>query len=164
MILCLNRDTFFIYISLTVLVSSDVARRISISWQCSSRFSGRGGFRPRIHQCKHAFRHFGLMGHLGSLIKRNFMEVGFSYSKCKINFIDGKMKRNILWAYTTFFKILLDFQWNVLVYLQIKLSDYRGKRYVVLFFYPLDFTFVCPTGKITNHFIRYALSRSIDQL
>ncbi|PIQ95969.1 MAG: thioredoxin peroxidase [Nitrospinae bacterium CG11_big_fil_rev_8_21_14_0_20_56_8] len=27
---------------------------------------------------------------------------------------------------------------------QIKLSDYRGKN-VVLFFYPLDFTFVCPT-------------------
>ena len=27
---------------------------------------------------------------------------------------------------------------------QIKLSDYRGKT-VVLFFYPLDFTFVCPT-------------------
>jgi peroxiredoxin (alkyl hydroperoxide reductase subunit C) len=27
----------------------------------------------------------------------------------------------------------------------IKLSDYRGKNYVVLFFYPLDFTFVCPT-------------------
>lgn len=26
----------------------------------------------------------------------------------------------------------------------IKLSDFRG-RYVVLFFYPLDFTFVCPT-------------------
>lgn len=26
----------------------------------------------------------------------------------------------------------------------IKLSEYRGK-YVVLFFYPLDFTFVCPT-------------------
>jgi peroxiredoxin (alkyl hydroperoxide reductase subunit C) len=26
----------------------------------------------------------------------------------------------------------------------IKLSDYRG-RYVVLFFYPLNFTFVCPT-------------------
>ena len=25
-----------------------------------------------------------------------------------------------------------------------KLSDYKGK-YVVLFFYPLDFTFVCPT-------------------
>jgi peroxiredoxin (alkyl hydroperoxide reductase subunit C) len=29
----------------------------------------------------------------------------------------------------------------------IKLSDYRGK-YVVLFFYPLDFTFVCPTEVI----------------
>ncbi len=27
---------------------------------------------------------------------------------------------------------------------EINLSDYRGK-YVVLFFYPLDFTFVCPT-------------------
>ncbi len=29
----------------------------------------------------------------------------------------------------------------------IKLSDYRGK-YVVLFFYPLNFTFVCPTEVI----------------
>lgn len=28
---------------------------------------------------------------------------------------------------------------------KIKLSDYRGKKYVLLFFYPLDFTFVCPT-------------------
>ena len=27
---------------------------------------------------------------------------------------------------------------------EISLSKYRGK-YVVLFFYPLDFTFVCPT-------------------
>jgi peroxiredoxin (alkyl hydroperoxide reductase subunit C) len=27
---------------------------------------------------------------------------------------------------------------------EVKLSDYRGKH-VVLFFYPLDFTFVCPT-------------------
>ena len=27
---------------------------------------------------------------------------------------------------------------------EMKLSDYRGK-YVVLFFYPLDFTFVCPS-------------------
>jgi alkyl hydroperoxide reductase subunit AhpC len=27
---------------------------------------------------------------------------------------------------------------------QIKLDDYAGK-YVVVFFYPLDFTFVCPT-------------------
>ncbi len=25
------------------------------------------------------------------------------------------------------------------------LSQYRGKKYVLLFFYPLDFTFVCPT-------------------
>ncbi len=28
---------------------------------------------------------------------------------------------------------------------KIRLSDYRGKKYVLLFFYPLDFTFVCPT-------------------
>lgn len=27
---------------------------------------------------------------------------------------------------------------------KIQLSDYKGK-YVLLFFYPLDFTFVCPT-------------------
>jgi len=26
-----------------------------------------------------------------------------------------------------------------------RLSDFRGEKYVVLFFYPLDFTFVCPT-------------------
>jgi len=31
---------------------------------------------------------------------------------------------------------------------EVKLSDYRGK-YVVLFFYPLDFTFVCPTEIIS---------------
>ncbi|NJL82175.1 MAG: peroxiredoxin, partial [Chloroflexaceae bacterium] len=35
----------------------------------------------------------------------------------------------------------------------LKLSDYRGK-YVVLFFYPLDFTFVCPT-EITAFSDRY---------
>uniref|UniRef100_A0A8D0HJB8 Peroxiredoxin-2 n=1 Tax=Sphenodon punctatus TaxID=8508 RepID=A0A8D0HJB8_SPHPU len=40
-----------------------------------------------------------------------------------------------------------DFQATAVVdgaFKQLKLSDYRGK-YVVLFFYPLDFTFVCPT-------------------
>ncbi|HAN97077.1 MAG TPA: thioredoxin peroxidase [Planctomycetaceae bacterium] len=31
---------------------------------------------------------------------------------------------------------------------ELKLSDYRGK-YVLLFFYPLDFTFVCPTEIIS---------------
>lgn len=31
-----------------------------------------------------------------------------------------------------------------------KLSDYRG-QYVVLFFYPLDFTFVCPSELIAHH-------------
>ena len=33
---------------------------------------------------------------------------------------------------------------------QIKLSSFRG-RYVVLFFYPLDFTFVCPSEIIAFH-------------
>ncbi len=28
---------------------------------------------------------------------------------------------------------------------EIQLSSYKDKKYVVLFFYPLDFTFVCPT-------------------
>jgi len=28
---------------------------------------------------------------------------------------------------------------------QVRLSDYRDQKYVVLYFYPLDFTFVCPT-------------------
>jgi alkyl hydroperoxide reductase subunit AhpC len=31
---------------------------------------------------------------------------------------------------------------------EVQLSDYKGK-YVVLFFYPLDFTFVCPTEIIS---------------
>jgi peroxiredoxin 2/4 len=43
----------------------------------------------------------------------------------------------------------------------IKLSDYRGKKYVVLFFYPLDFTFVCPT-EITAFSDRYAEFSGID--
>ena len=28
---------------------------------------------------------------------------------------------------------------------ELALSSFRGQKYVVLFFYPLDFTFVCPT-------------------
>lgn len=42
----------------------------------------------------------------------------------------------------------------------IKLSDYKGK-YVVLFFYPLDFTFVCPT-EITAFSDRYSEFSSIN--
>ena len=42
----------------------------------------------------------------------------------------------------------------------IKLSDYRG-RYVVLFFYPLDFTFVCPT-EITAFSDRYEEFTSLN--
>ena len=35
----------------------------------------------------------------------------------------------------------------------VKLSQFKGNKYVVLFFYPLDFTFVCPTEILafSNH-------------
>ncbi|PKI37547.1 2-Cys peroxiredoxin BAS1, chloroplastic-like [Punica granatum] len=39
-------------------------------------------------------------------------------------------------------------------FINVKLSDYLGKKYVILFFYPLDFTFVCPT-EITAFSDRY---------
>ena len=41
-----------------------------------------------------------------------------------------------------------DFEADAVVdqeFTKIKLSSYQGNKYVVLFFYPLDFTFVCPT-------------------
>jgi alkyl hydroperoxide reductase subunit AhpC len=44
-------------------------------------------------------------------------------------------------------QIAPDFELDAVVgkeFKKVKLSDYRGK-WVVLFFYPLDFTFVCPT-------------------
>jgi peroxiredoxin (alkyl hydroperoxide reductase subunit C) len=42
----------------------------------------------------------------------------------------------------------------------IKLSDYRGK-YVVMFFYPLDFTFVCPT-EVTAFSDRYEEFKTLN--
>lgn len=41
---------------------------------------------------------------------------------------------------------------------KIKLSDYQHKKYVVLFFYPLDFTFVCPTEitAFSDNFTKFA--------
>ncbi|MEN9265196.1 MAG: peroxiredoxin [Thermostichales cyanobacterium BF4_bins_65] len=42
----------------------------------------------------------------------------------------------------------------------VKLSDYRG-QYVVLFFYPLDFTFVCPT-EITAFSDRYEEFKALN--
>ncbi len=50
-----------------------------------------------------------------------------------------------------------DFTANAVVdqdFCEIQLSQYHG-RYVVLFFYPLDFTFVCPT-EVTAFSDRYA--------
>ncbi|KAG6433873.1 hypothetical protein SASPL_105492 [Salvia splendens] len=40
-------------------------------------------------------------------------------------------------------------------FVRVKLSDYFKKKYVILFFYPLDFTFVCPT-EITAFSDRHA--------
>ncbi|CAM6089982.1 unnamed protein product [Calypogeia fissa] len=46
-------------------------------------------------------------------------------------------------------------------FVKIKLSEYIGKKYVVLFFYPLDFTFVCPT-EITAFSDKYAEFEKIN--
>ncbi|XP_076922111.1 2-Cys peroxiredoxin BAS1, chloroplastic-like [Bidens hawaiensis] len=46
-------------------------------------------------------------------------------------------------------------------FINVKLSDYIGKKYVILFFYPLDFTFVCPT-EITAFSDRYAEFEQIN--
>lgn len=45
-------------------------------------------------------------------------------------------------------------------FLEVSLSKYKGK-YVVLFFYPLDFTFVCPT-EITAFSDRYKEFKDIN--
>lgn len=44
---------------------------------------------------------------------------------------------------------------------KIQLSDYRNKKYVILFFYPLDFTFVCPT-EITSFSDRFQEFAALD--
>ncbi|KAI3688040.1 hypothetical protein L1987_81746 [Smallanthus sonchifolius] len=46
-------------------------------------------------------------------------------------------------------------------FINVKLSEYIGKKYVILFFYPLDFTFVCPT-EITAFSDRYAEFEKIN--
>ena len=47
---------------------------------------------------------------------------------------------------------------------EISLSDYKGK-YVVLFFYPLDFTFVCPSEIIAfDHRLAEFKSRNVEVL
>jgi peroxiredoxin (alkyl hydroperoxide reductase subunit C) len=44
---------------------------------------------------------------------------------------------------------------------EIQLSSYQGNKYVVLFFYPLDFTFVCPT-EIIAFSDRYAEFQALN--
>ncbi|CAL1360434.1 unnamed protein product [Linum trigynum] len=46
-------------------------------------------------------------------------------------------------------------------FIKVKLSEYIGKKYVILFFYPLDFTFVCPT-EITAFSDRHAEFEKIN--
>jgi peroxiredoxin 2/4 len=45
-----------------------------------------------------------------------------------------------------------------------KLSDYKGKKYVALFFWPLDFTFVCPSEIIAHEKRRKAFEERGVQL
>ncbi|KAK2195645.1 bifunctional Peroxiredoxin [Babesia duncani] len=48
---------------------------------------------------------------------------------------------------------------------EISLADYLGKKYVCLFFYPLDFTFVCPTEIVAfNDAIAQFEARSVQLL
>jgi peroxiredoxin (alkyl hydroperoxide reductase subunit C) len=44
---------------------------------------------------------------------------------------------------------------------ELKLSSYKGSKYVILFFYPLDFTFVCPT-EIIAFSDRYAEFQALN--
>ena len=47
---------------------------------------------------------------------------------------------------------------------EVSLSDYAGKK-VVLFFYPLDFTFVCPTELLAfDKRLSYFESRGVQVL
>ncbi len=48
---------------------------------------------------------------------------------------------------------------------KISLSEFKGKKYVVLFFYPFDFTFVCPTEIIAfDHRIEEFEKRGVQVL
>ena len=48
---------------------------------------------------------------------------------------------------------------------KISLSEFKGKKYVVLFFYPFDFTFVCPTEIIAfDHRIEEFEKRNVQVL
>ncbi|XP_002971970.2 2-Cys peroxiredoxin BAS1, chloroplastic [Selaginella moellendorffii] len=46
-------------------------------------------------------------------------------------------------------------------FIKVKLSNYIGKKFVVLFFYPLNFTFVCPT-ELTAFSDRYGEFQKLD--
>lgn len=48
---------------------------------------------------------------------------------------------------------------------KVTLSDYKDKNYVVLFFYPLDFTFVCPSEILAfSHRMEDFKSRGVEVL
>lgn len=47
---------------------------------------------------------------------------------------------------------------------ELKLSEFRGKKYVALFFWPLDFTFVCPSEIIAHERRRKAFEERGVQL
>uniref|UniRef100_A0A3P9KLE6 thioredoxin-dependent peroxiredoxin n=1 Tax=Oryzias latipes TaxID=8090 RepID=A0A3P9KLE6_ORYLA len=71
---------------------------------------------------------------------RSLLTVDVSRSlRVRTNMAAGKAKIGSLAPDFTAKAVMPDGQFK-----DLKLSDYRGK-YVVFFFYPLDFTFVCPT-------------------
>jgi len=58
-----------------------------------------------------------------------------------------KGTHNLVWSKAQIQRKAPDFQGTAVIdgqIKEIKLSQYKGK-YLVFFFYPLDFTFVCPT-------------------
>ncbi|XP_046362388.2 peroxiredoxin-like [Haliotis rufescens] len=94
----------------------------------------------------------GMAKHLLSFGVRSFLQQANStLTKCQVS----KLSVNYARSFSSAPKLLSprvqypapDFQGTAVVdgqFKDIQLSDFKGK-YLVLFFYPLDFTFVCPT-------------------
>ncbi len=111
---------FFCTTALNADRSTSAKDALHVASLCDTKFMGFV-----IHPPKNINGTKSLTWHLGLLLCRansTFVYLGFiwAYPHDMIYFI-------------TFFQ-----------FVDVSLSDYRGK-YVVLFFYPLDFTFVCPT-------------------
>lgn len=113
------------------IISHLCSERASSCWKCSTKFWGRGCLWSGVHQCR-LFK-----SRLRVVLKHSYWL--FTLTTVRFNrLIPGESIMHPL------MKVLLIL--HVYSAFQVKLSDYIGKKYVILFFYPLDFTFVCPTG------------------